>query len=194
MTADIPPLACAGRAVDERLTPVGELCTRRFRGRGWELTAASQLDQARAAGWSVGGAPCVHLVTVTPGSVVPRRDDHLARPLDPWKAHLMKIFGREPALIVGAVGSILTVFAALNMPGLSTAAAAAITSFLSAVLIAWATRPVAPALYTGVISAAVALLAQYGLHVPEGVVAALPAAVLAVFALFGVRPQVTPTT
>jgi len=105
----------------------------------------------------------------------------------------MKILGREPALIVGAIGSILTVFAALNLPGLSAGAAAAITAFLSAVLIAVTTRPVAPALYTGVIAASVALLAQYGFNVPDGVVAALPAAVLAVFAIFGVRPQVTPT-
>lgn len=105
----------------------------------------------------------------------------------------MKIFGREPALIVGALGSILTVFAALNVPGLSTGAVAAITTFLSAVLIAVSTRPVAPALYTGAVAAAVALLAEYGLTVPDGVVAALPAAVLAGFALFGVRPQVEPT-
>lgn len=105
----------------------------------------------------------------------------------------MKIFGREPALIVGALGSILTVFAALNLPGLSTGAAAAITAFVSAVLIAVTTRPVAPALYTGVIAAGVALLAEYGFTVPDGVVAALPAAVLAAFALFGVRPQVEPT-
>lgn len=104
----------------------------------------------------------------------------------------MKILGREPALIVGAVGSILTVFAALNVPGLSTGAAAAITALLSAVLIAVSTRPVAPALYTGVIAAAVALLAEYGFAVPDGVVASLPAAVLAAFALFGVRPQVEP--
>jgi hypothetical protein len=105
----------------------------------------------------------------------------------------MKIFGREPALIVGAIGSILTVFAALNLPGLSAGTAAAITAFLSAVLIAVTTRPIAPALYTGVIAAGVALLAEYGFHVSDGVVAALPAAVLAVFAIFGVRPQVTPT-
>jgi hypothetical protein len=105
----------------------------------------------------------------------------------------MKIFGREPALIVGALGSILTVFAALNVPGLSTGTVAAITAFLSAALIAATTRPVAPALYTGVIAAGVALLAQYGFNVPDGVTAALPAAVLAVFAIFGVRPQVTPT-
>ncbi|MEV4705017.1 hypothetical protein [Actinoplanes sp. NPDC049316] len=106
----------------------------------------------------------------------------------------IKIFGREPALIVGAVGSLLTVFAALNVPGLSTGAAAAITAFLSAVLIAFTTRPVAPALYTGVVSAGVAVLAEYGFHAPEQLVATLPAAILAAFALFGVRPQASPVT
>lgn len=104
----------------------------------------------------------------------------------------IKLFGREPALIVGAVGSLLTVFAALNLPWLSTSAAAAITAFLSAALIAVTTRPAAPALYTGVMSAAVALLAEYGFHVPDGLVATLPAAIIAVFAFFGVRPQVEP--
>lgn len=104
----------------------------------------------------------------------------------------MPIFGREPALIIGAAGSLLTVLAALNVPGISTGTAAAITAFLAAALIAVTTRPVAPALYTGAIAAGVALLAEYGFHVPDGLVATLPAAVLAVFALFGVRAQVSP--
>ena len=106
----------------------------------------------------------------------------------------IKILGREPALIVGAVGSALTVAAALNLPWLSTSAAAAITAFLSALLIAATTRPAAPALYTGLVSAGVAMLAEYGFHAPEQLVATLPAAVLAGFALFGVRPQVSPNT
>lgn len=104
----------------------------------------------------------------------------------------MKIFGREPALIVGAVGSLLTVLAALNVPGIDAGAAAAITAFFSALIIAMCTRPWAPALFTGVVAAGAALIAEYGYNVSDGAVAAISGAVLAGFALFGIRPQVTP--
>lgn len=53
-----PPLVCEGRAVDhEHLASVGERCGRTFRARGLSPTAADQLAQARAVGWSVGGPP-----------------------------------------------------------------------------------------------------------------------------------------
>jgi hypothetical protein len=105
----------------------------------------------------------------------------------------MKIFGREPALIISAIGALVTLLVALNIPGLSAGAGAAITSFLTAVIIAFTTRPVAPALFTAVVAAGAALFAQYGLHVSDGVVAAASSVVLVGFALFGIRPQVTPT-
>ncbi|GHJ11232.1 hypothetical protein TPA0907_55990 [Micromonospora humidisoli] len=104
----------------------------------------------------------------------------------------MRIFGREPALVIGAVGSLMTVLAALNVPGLSAGAAAAITALIAAGITAWATRPVAPALYVGVIGAGASLLAEYGFHVSDGTVAAIGGAIVAGFALFGVRPQVSP--
>lgn len=104
----------------------------------------------------------------------------------------MRIFGREPALVIGAIGSLLTVLAALNLPGLSAGAAAAITALITAGITAWTTRPVAPALYVGVVAAGAALIAEYGYQVSDQVVAALSGAVLAGFALFGVRPQVEP--
>lgn len=104
----------------------------------------------------------------------------------------MRLLGREPALIISAIGSLVTVLAALNIPGISAGAAAAITAFLSALIIAFTTRPWAPALFTGVVAAGASLIAEYGLHVSDGVVAALGALILAGFALFGIRPQVTP--
>jgi hypothetical protein len=104
----------------------------------------------------------------------------------------MRILGREPALVIGAAGSLLTVLAALNLPGMSAGAAAAVTALITAAVTAWATRPVAPALYVGVVAAGAALIAEYGYHVSDHVIAALSGAVLAGFALFGVRPQVTP--
>jgi hypothetical protein len=106
----------------------------------------------------------------------------------------VKLFGREPALIIGAIGSLLTVLASLNVPGIDAGAAAAITAFLAAGIIAATTRPVAPALFTGVVAAGAALVAEYGMNVPDGVTGAISAAVLAGFALFGIRPQVTPST
>ncbi|MEU4367570.1 hypothetical protein [Micromonospora chersina] len=104
----------------------------------------------------------------------------------------MKLFGREPALIIGAIGSLITVLAALNLPGLSAGAAAALTALVTAGVTAWTTRPIAPALYVGVVAAAAALLAEYGFHVSDAAVAAIGGAIVAGFALFGVRPQVTP--
>ncbi|GLZ62889.1 hypothetical protein [Micromonospora sp. NBRC 107095] len=104
----------------------------------------------------------------------------------------MKVFGREPALIIGAVGALLTVLASLNVPGIDAGAAAAITAFVSALLIALTTRPWAPALFTGVVAAGAALVAEYGMNVPDGVTGAVSGAVLALFALAGVRPQVEP--
>jgi len=105
---------------------------------------------------------------------------------------MFKIFGREPALVIGAIGSLLTVLAALNVPGIDAGAAAAITAAVSALVIAFTTRPVAPALFTGVVAAGAALIAEYGYNVSDGTVAAISGAVLAGFALFGVRPQVAP--
>lgn len=104
----------------------------------------------------------------------------------------MKIFGREPALVIGAIGSVLTVLASLNVPGVDAGAAAAITAFISALIIAFTTRPVAPALFTAVVAAGAALVTEYGMNVPDGVTGAISAAVLAGFALFGIRPQVSP--
>jgi hypothetical protein len=104
----------------------------------------------------------------------------------------MKIFGREPALVVGFVGAVLTLAAGLNFPWLSAGMAAAITSAVTAGVIAWATRPIAPALYVGALAAVVAVLAEYGFDVPDRVTSALPAVILAAFSLFGIRPQVSP--
>lgn len=101
---------------------------------------------------------------------------------------------REPALIIGVVGSVLTSAAALNLEFLSPAAAAGIVAFLSAIVIAIRTRPIAPALYVAAGSALVAVMAQYGLHLTDGWVGFLTSLVLGGFALFGIRPQVSPST
>ena len=104
----------------------------------------------------------------------------------------MRILGREPALIISAVGTVITLLVALKVPGVDAGAGVAITTFASALIIAATTRPWAPALFTGVVAAGAALFSAYGLHVSEEVVTAVGSVILVGFSLFGIRPQVTP--
>lgn len=105
----------------------------------------------------------------------------------------MKVLGREPALIAGALGSVLIVFASsFELSFLTSGQATAIAALLTAVVMAWTTRPAAPAIFTGVVTAGAALLAEYGLNLSNEKIAAVSAMVLAVCALLGVRPHVYP--
>lgn len=104
----------------------------------------------------------------------------------------MKIFGREPALVISGIGAVVTLLVSLNIPGLSAGAGAALTTLATAVVIAITTRPVAPALYTAVVTAGAALVAEYGFQVSDEVVASISGVMLVGFALAGIRPQVTP--
>jgi hypothetical protein len=104
-----------------------------------------------------------------------------------------RTFRPEPALILGIIGAIGTFLVSLNVTWLSASALAAIMALLTAIVTAVFTKPVAPALYVGVLAAASAVAAQYGLHWSDGAVAALSGVILAAFALFGIRPQVVPT-
>lgn len=100
------------------------------------------------------------------------------------------IFGREPAAWIGAIATIATVLAAF-IPGLTAGWASAVTALLGSLLMAYATRPATPAIYTGIVAALAALLAEYGLHFSDAQVGAVTAAVLAVFTLV-TRAQVEP--
>jgi hypothetical protein len=102
-----------------------------------------------------------------------------------------KIFGREPAAFIALIGSLLTVVAALNVEFLSAGQAAAITGLVSGLVMAWATRPLAPSLLTGAWTAAVALFAEYGLDLSDHLVASVSASMLALFS-FITRQQVSP--
>lgn len=103
-----------------------------------------------------------------------------------------KLFGREPALVVGVIGSFLTALAALNLDFLSAGQAAAITALVTAAIIAYTTSPKAPALFTGVFAAGVALIGEYGIDLSDELVAASTGLIVAVCALLGIRPQVSP--
>lgn len=104
----------------------------------------------------------------------------------------VKIFGREPALWIALIGAVLTWLAGFEMDVLSTGQAVAITGALTGVIVALTTRPAAPGLYVAAVSALAAMFAEYGLHWSEAAVTGLGGIILAAFALFGIRPQVTP--
>jgi hypothetical protein len=104
----------------------------------------------------------------------------------------MKIFGREPALWLALIGAVLTWGAGLGLDWLSAGQATAITTAVTGVVIALTTRPIAPGLYVAAVGLISALFAEYGMHWSDASVTALGGIILAGFALFGVRPQVTP--
>lgn len=104
----------------------------------------------------------------------------------------IKIFGREPALILGAFGALVNWGVTLNLGWLNAGQSSAIITAATAVTIAALTRPVAPALFVAAVSAGAALFAEYGLHWSDASVTGLGTIILAGFALFGIRPQVTP--
>lgn len=103
----------------------------------------------------------------------------------------VKILGREPALIIGLIGAVVATLAATGVSFLSASQAAAATAAIAALIIAATTRPVAPALFTGAWTAAVALFAEYQLDLSDELVGAVSGLILAVFA-FVTREQVSP--
>lgn len=104
----------------------------------------------------------------------------------------VKIFGREPALWLALVGALLTWTAGFNLDWLTAGQAVAITTALTGIVIALTTRPVAPGLFVAAVGALASMFAEYGLHWSEAAVTGLGGIILAAFALFGIRPQVTP--
>lgn len=105
----------------------------------------------------------------------------------------MRIFGREPALIIGFIGAALTLLGTLGL-GLTGDQAVlwiAALGAISGAVTAAATRPIAPGAFLTVVAAAVPLLASYGLDLSSDTVAAINGLLLAgLTALF--RGQVTP--
>jgi len=105
----------------------------------------------------------------------------------------MKIFGREPALILGTLSAALSLLVTFNV-GMSTEQAGALVAVVSAAfaaVTAAVTRPIAPSAFTGLVAAVAALTAAYGLDVAPETVGAVNAVVLAMLALL-TRGQVSP--
>jgi hypothetical protein len=106
----------------------------------------------------------------------------------------IKIFGREPALWLALIGAAVTWLVSLGLDWLNAGQATAIVTFVTAVVIALTTRPIGPPLFVGAVAAGAAMFAEYNLAVSEEFVTGLGAIILAGFALFGIRPQVTPVS
>lgn len=106
----------------------------------------------------------------------------------------MKIFGREPTLVLQAISALLSIFVAVGLPNLSAEQAGLIIAAVSAVfgvVNAFLVRPVAPTAFVGLVGAGAALLAAYGLDVSQSVVGSVSAATIALLTLLA-RGQVTP--
>lgn len=106
----------------------------------------------------------------------------------------MKIFGREPTLVLQTVSALLAVLVTFQFSGLSAEQASLIVAALSAVIgvvNAVVVRPIAPAAFSGFVAAGAALLAGYGLDLSQELVGSVQVAVLTVLALV-TRVSVTP--
>ena len=107
----------------------------------------------------------------------------------------MKIFGREPVVVLNTLSAALGLIVSLGITGLSAEQAGAIVAAVSAILGAIAaamTRPIAPQAFTAVVAAGAVLVATFGYEVSQGTVGAINTLVLAVLTLL-TRAQVTPS-
>ncbi len=106
----------------------------------------------------------------------------------------MKIFGRDPALWIGALSGLLSLGTSLGLDGLSAVQVASIVALINAVaavLTALAVRPIGPAVFTNLVAAGAALAAAYGFEVSPEVVGAVNVATIAALTLL-TRGQVSP--
>lgn len=101
---------------------------------------------------------------------------------------------REPTLIIQAISAVLAFVVTYSIPGLSAEQAGAIVAVLSAALGAYnafKVRPMAPAVWTTLVTTAAALLSAYGMHWTPEQVGNLQLVAIAVMA-FLTRQSVTP--
>lgn len=108
----------------------------------------------------------------------------------------MKIFGREPTVILQAVSALLTVLVSFGFASLTAEQSTLIVAFLTALLgvvNAVLTRPIAPAAFVAFVGAGAALLSGYGLSFTQEQIGSVTVAVVVVLTLL-TRLQVTPVT
>jgi hypothetical protein len=106
----------------------------------------------------------------------------------------MKIYGREPVVVLNTLSAILGLIVTLGVTSLTDVQAGAIVGATTGVLGAVAavkTRPVAPQAFTTVVASGAVLVAAFGYEVSQGTVGAINTTVLAVLTLL-TRAQVSP--
>lgn len=106
----------------------------------------------------------------------------------------MKILGREPALVIGAVNSFIMLAATLGWSFLSGEQAplwVATINGLSAVLLAVTIRPLSTGVFSQLIGTVVALIAGYGIDLSPDFVFALNGALMPIL-MFATRGQASP--
>ncbi|MFJ3948967.1 hypothetical protein ACIPXV_02710 [Streptomyces libani] len=107
----------------------------------------------------------------------------------------MKIFGREPVVVLNTLSASLGLLVSLGFTGLTAEQAGAIVGIVTAILGAVAaamTRPVAPQAFTTVVAAGAVLVATFGYEVSQATVGAINTLVLAGLTLLA-RVQVSPS-
>lgn len=103
-------------------------------------------------------------------------------------------FGRQPALWINSLATVLAVGVGFGVPGLTDGLAAAIVALayaVAGVYVAWSVQPAAPGLFTGLIAASAALAAEFGFHVSQQQVSLIAAAAATIVTLWA-WPNVTP--
>lgn len=104
----------------------------------------------------------------------------------------VKIFGREPALWIAFLSAVVMWAVSLGLDWLNAGQATALVAVIAAILMAITTRPVGPGVFVSALSAVAALFGEYQLHWSDAAVTGLGAIIMAGFALYGIRSQVTP--
>jgi hypothetical protein len=106
----------------------------------------------------------------------------------------MKIFGREPVVVLNTLSAVLGLVVSLGITPLSATTAGAIVGVATAILGAIAaamTRPIAPQAFTTVVAAGAVLVGTFGYDVSQAKIGAINTVVLAGLTLL-TRTQVTP--
>jgi hypothetical protein len=107
---------------------------------------------------------------------------------------IVKIFGREPTVIIQTIAAVLSLLVAFKIPNLTAEQAAQIIAVIYAVLgavNAVLVRPVAPAAFIALVGAVASLTASYGLHFTQEQIGSVAVAITSVIVLL-TRSQVTP--
>lgn len=107
---------------------------------------------------------------------------------------LRKVFRREPTLWFAVIAGAINLLVTFNLDFLSAEQASLWIALVNAVFgaaAAWRTRPIAPQVFTYVVSSVLGIAGAYGAHLSQSQVGQLNLLVLAILALL-TRNQVSP--